>query len=308
MLLKYMATISVLLILISSVSVFGQNCENAENELESAMSASSSTDQIDQLVRLLQRCPDFSKGLNNLGVLLEEQGNLKDASELYRRAIHTDQRFPYPYVGLGDIYFQQKEYSLAATMYKEALNMYQQSAIIQNNYPNLESDIPRIKDRLNQCQAAMPVATRGMKVVTSDVIESQLKEEPTGLTRGIHFKTEIRPKIALTINFEYNSAQISEVSVSQIEEIGKALCSDSLKTCIISIEGHADATGNDEYNKRLSEKRSASVKQLLSTRYGIDDGRLKTVGYGESRPIDSNDSEAGRAANRRVELVNMGKL
>ena len=84
------------------------------------------------------------------------------------------------------------------------------------------------------------------------------------------------------------------------------LCSNTLKACTISIEGHADATGSDAHNQSLSEKRSASVKHFLSSHFGIDAERLKTIGYGKTRPIDSNDTNAGRAANRRVELVNMG--
>jgi len=302
-----MATIGLLLILICSVSAFAQTCDNAETELETAMSATTPAVQIDKLVQLLQRCPDFSKGLNNLGVLYEEQGKLKDATELYRRAIHTDQRFPYPYVGLGDIYFQQKQVSLAAAMYNEALILYQ-SPTVYNKYPDLKPDIPRIQERLKHCQSAMPVATRSLKVVTSDVIESQLKTEPEELTRGVQYKPKTRPKITLMINFDFNSAEISSASFPQMEEIGKALYSDTLKSCIIAIEGHADATGSDEYNQYLSERRSASVKEFLATRYGVTVKRLKTAGYGESRPIDSNETEQGRAANRRVELVNMGSM
>ncbi len=241
------------------------------------------------------------------GVLFEEQGKLKDAAELYHRAIHTDQRFPYPYVGLGDIYFQQKQVSLAATMYNEVLILYQSPAVY-NKYPDLKPDIPRIQERLKQCQSAMPIVTRSLKVVTSDVIESQLKTEPEELTRGIQYKPKTRPQIALMINFEFNSADISSASFPQMEEIGKALCSDTLNACVIGIEGHADATGSDEYNQYLSEKRSASVKEFLATRYGIAAKRLKTTGYGEGRPIDSNETEQGRAANRRVELVNMGEM
>lgn len=304
---KYLITFGALLMMIFPFSAFGQNCDNADTELESAMSASTPLVQIEKLIQLLQRCPDYAKGLNNLGVLFEEQGKLKDATELYRRAIHTDQRFPYPYIGLGDIYFQQKQYSLSAAMYNEVLILYQSPAL-QDKYSDLKSDIPRIKERLAKCQANIPAASRSLKVISSDVIEAQLKEDSTELTRGIQYKPKTRPKIALSIHFEFNSAEISKASFAQMDEIGKALCSNTLKTCTISIEGHADAKGSDVYNQNLSERRSDSVKKFLASRFGIDVKRLKTVGYGESRPIDSNDTDAGRAANRRVELVNMGAM
>jgi len=304
---KYMMNFGVLLMLILPFSAFGQSCDDVDTELGAAMSAPTPSVQIDKIVQLLQRCPDYSKGMNNLAVILEEQGKLKDATELYRRAIYTDQQFPYPYIGLGDIYFQQKQYNLSAAMYNEALLLYKSPAV-QDKYSDLKLEIPRIKERFAKCQANFTVASRSMKVVSSDVIESRLKDEPTELTRGIQYKPKTRPKIALSINFEFNKAEISKASFAQMEEIGKALRSDTLKTCAISIEGHADATGSDAHNQSLSEKRSASIKQFLSTRYGIDPKRLQTVGYGKSRPVDSNDTEAGRAANRRVELVNTGTL
>ncbi len=304
---RSMVVFGVLLMLIFPFSAFGQSCDNTEAELEIAMSASTPLEQIDKLTQLLQRCPDFPKGLNNLGVILEEQGKLKDATELYRRAIHADQRFPYPYIGLADIYFQRRQYSLSAAMYNEVLMLYQ-SPSVQNKYSDLKSDIPRIKERLASCQASIPEATRSLKVIGSDVIEARLKEEPTELTRGIQYKPKTRPKIALSIHFEFNSAEISNTSFAQMDEIGKALSSDSLKACVITIEGHADAKGGDAYNQNLSERRAASVKKFLANRFGIDSRRLKTVGYGKSRPVDSNDSDAGRAANRRVELVNTGTL
>ena len=302
---KYVVTFGVLLMLILPFSAFGQSCDNADTELETAMSASTPSQQIDKLILLLQRCPDYPKGMNNLGVLLEGQGKLEDATELYRRAIHEDQRFPYPYIGLGDIYFQQKQYSLSAAMYNEALLLYQSPAI-RDKYSDLKLDIPRVKERLAKCQASIPAASRSLKVVKFDMIESQLKEDSTELTRGIQYKPKTRPKIAVSILFEYNRAEISKASIAQMDEIGKALCSNTLKACTISIEGHADATGSDAHNQSLSEKRSASVKHFLSSRFGIDAERLKTIGYGKTRPIDSNDTNAGRAANRRVELVNMG--
>jgi outer membrane protein OmpA-like peptidoglycan-associated protein len=70
----------------------------------------------------------------------------------------------------------------------------------------------------------------------------------------------------------------------------------------LTIEGHTDATGSDTHNQTLSQKRAESVAAYLRSG-GIDAGRLKTVGFGESKPVADNDTELGRAQNRRVELV-----
>lgn len=69
----------------------------------------------------------------------------------------------------------------------------------------------------------------------------------------------------------------------------------------IRIAGHTDSTGSDSHNQTLSERRAGSVGQFLISQ-GIAAGRVWTTGYGERYPVASNDTEAGRQANRRVEL------
>jgi OOP family OmpA-OmpF porin len=70
----------------------------------------------------------------------------------------------------------------------------------------------------------------------------------------------------------------------------------------VLIEGHTDSIGSDEYNLGLSQKRSESVKERL-VGFGIEPGRITTVGYGEKYPTVSNDSPENRALNRRVEVI-----
>jgi outer membrane protein OmpA-like peptidoglycan-associated protein len=70
---------------------------------------------------------------------------------------------------------------------------------------------------------------------------------------------------------------------------------------LLDIDGHTDDQGAAEYNQGLSERRAVSVAQYLNSR-GTDARRLLVVGFGESRPIAPNGSEAGRAQNRRVEI------
>ena len=71
----------------------------------------------------------------------------------------------------------------------------------------------------------------------------------------------------------------------------------------LGVEGHNDNIGGDTYNLDLSNRRAATVKQALVTRYHIDPDRLSPAGFGATRPVDSNDTLEGRARNRRVELV-----
>jgi outer membrane protein OmpA-like peptidoglycan-associated protein len=71
----------------------------------------------------------------------------------------------------------------------------------------------------------------------------------------------------------------------------------------ITIEGHTDNVGTDAYNQDLSTRRAAAVKDALVRDFKVPAGRLTTAGFGESRPRETNDTIAGRARNRRVELV-----
>lgn len=79
----------------------------------------------------------------------------------------------------------------------------------------------------------------------------------------------------------------------------------SLKDCpevVLEVGGHTDSKGSDAYNLDLSQRRMNSVKEIL-VGYGVAEGRLHAVGYGESKPIASNSTDKGRAQNRRVEFV-----
>ncbi|MEM6898176.1 MAG: OmpA family protein [Pseudomonadota bacterium] len=70
----------------------------------------------------------------------------------------------------------------------------------------------------------------------------------------------------------------------------------------IRIEGHTDAQGSDEYNRDLSQKRAQSVKAFLVSN-GVDDNRISALGLGEDVPVATNNTSAGRAQNRRVEVT-----
>ena len=70
---------------------------------------------------------------------------------------------------------------------------------------------------------------------------------------------------------------------------------------LINVYGHTDSTGSDQYNQALSQRRANAVSSYLATQ-GVSQQRMIAQGFGESRPIADNSSEAGRAQNRRVEI------
>ena len=70
----------------------------------------------------------------------------------------------------------------------------------------------------------------------------------------------------------------------------------------IQIEGHTDNVGDDLYNLKLSQARAESVVEFL-VKAGVESGRLDPAGFGEARPVSTNDTDEGRSANRRVEFL-----
>lgn len=103
------------------------------------------------------------------------------------------------------------------------------------------------------------------------------------------------------IHFEYNRAVIEKVSYDLLNMIA-AVILEHPKVTRIRIEGHTDGDGSDVYNLKLSQRRADAVKDYL-VGAGVEASRLDPVGFGEMRPIDDNATEAGKAANRRVEFI-----
>jgi len=105
------------------------------------------------------------------------------------------------------------------------------------------------------------------------------------------------------IFFSFNSDEIREESEPTLREINDILRRHP--DWKLSISGHTDNIASDTFNLELSRRRAAAVKNALVGSFGISSGRLATSGYGKSRPVDTNDTEEGRARNRRVELMRM---
>lgn len=101
--------------------------------------------------------------------------------------------------------------------------------------------------------------------------------------------------------FEVNSANIDEASMGLLQEVANNIVvHGGIKK--MEIQGHTDSTGSNSANKKLSQQRVESVQQELVSR-GVNPDILMAVGYGEERPIESNNTEEGRAKNRRVQFV-----
>jgi OOP family OmpA-OmpF porin len=101
------------------------------------------------------------------------------------------------------------------------------------------------------------------------------------------------------VNFDFDKSTIRRDAAEILEEAARILREDP--EVRVSVDGHTDARGTDQYNDRLSERRAQAVVDYLA-RLGVPPSRLQAQGFGESRPVATNDTDEGRAENRRVEL------
>lgn len=135
-----------------------------------------------------------------------------------------------------------------------------------------------------------------------DQQEAALREEL--LNSGVQVKrvgeNELQLIMARGIGFETGSYDLSTSIYSTLNGVAKIL--NEYPKSSLRIIGHTDSVGSSESNLTLSERRAESVGNYL-IRQNVKSGRLTTLGYGERRPIATNDTAAGRAANRRVEIV-----
>lgn len=102
------------------------------------------------------------------------------------------------------------------------------------------------------------------------------------------------------ITFAVNQSDINPGFYETLNSV--AIVLNEFDKTTVSVYGHADATGAEDYNLRLSQRRAQSVSGYLAGQ-GVSPGRLQSVGFGETRPVAPNNTEAGRSANRRVEIV-----
>lgn len=132
----------------------------------------------------------------------------------------------------------------------------------------------------------------------------QCPQTPAGRqvdAEGCKFVLTRTEELTININFASNSSNISEDQYSEIEKVAEFLTKYGDVSTVI--EGHTDDRGAADYNQNLSQSRANAVRNVLIDRYGIAADRVTAEGFGESRPIETNDTAAGRLANRRVVAV-----
>lgn len=149
--------------------------------------------------------------------------------------------------------------------------------------------------------AAAGATVGGLVGHQMDKQEAELRDQMEGTGVDVYREGDtIRLQAPDNITFDVNRADVKPQFRPILDRLAQSL--GQYPETVIQVEGHTDSTGAASYNQTLSENRAASVSSYLVQR-GVDSQRLHAVGFGETRPIADNSTVAGRAQNRRVEIL-----
>ena len=134
-----------------------------------------------------------------------------------------------------------------------------------------------------------------------DKQEAKLREQMAGTgVDVVRNGDNITLDIPGGVTFAFDSATLNSQFYPVLDKVSATLA--EYDKTIIEVAGHTDSVGSDQYNQQLSERRANSVAAYLAGR-DVDRSRMVTVGAGEAHPVATNETDAGRAQNRRVEIT-----
>lgn len=163
-------------------------------------------------------------------------------------------------------------------------------------------DIARLGDNVNevrgradraQSQADAALARAGEAGTRAEAVEGNVNDLRTNLDRYALQNTA-------TVNFKFDSHQLTPEAQEALDQIAAQI--KDRNNFILEIQGFADATGPDSYNNQLTQKRADAVRRYLAEKHNIPLFRMHILGFGELRAVAENNTRAGRAQNRRVEI------
>lgn len=149
--------------------------------------------------------------------------------------------------------------------------------------------------------AAVGAAAGGGIGAYMDRQEEQLRQDMQGTGIGVDRRgDDIVLNMPSQVTFAFDSSDLTMSATNALNNVASVL--QQYPDTRVNIAGHTDSTGDAGYNQRLSERRANAVGNYLA-QSGVSSSRLYMTGYGENQPIASNESEQGRAQNRRVEIT-----
>jgi outer membrane protein OmpA-like peptidoglycan-associated protein len=188
-------------------------------------------------------------------------------------------------------------------------SLYEEMTSLRSDFEARGREIRRLEGRVDSVDARLAEIEQREAAVSAELRERQrrerrLREVQAVLTadEGEALLGEDRLILRLKgLTFESGSAQIRPENFSLLTKVQRIIR--EFPASNITVEGHTDSRGNEALNQALSRRRAIAVRESILSNMAISADRVSAVGYGESRPVAPNDTEAGRARNRRIEIT-----
>lgn len=239
----------------------------------------------------------WSVRLESRGIAFFPDSNNKGVEE-FPKDMYTD-----VVIGLGLQYFFVDELPPAAA--RETVRVVEVPGSLPP--PCQDSDGDGVCDELDQCPdtpVGVAVDSRGCPFDTDgDGVPDYLDKCPS-TPKGLKVDadgcvSEAQTIILQNVNFEFDKDRLTSEAETVLRGVGDGLMSQ--KDLRVELAGHTDSKGSHSYNQALSDRRAASVRRFLLAQ-GVPESQFQSKGYGETQPIDTNETDEGRARNRRVEF------
>jgi outer membrane protein OmpA-like peptidoglycan-associated protein len=205
---------------------------------------------------------------------------------------------------LAYIATRRAELAMAQAEMKEAQAKAEAAEV--RRVSTLEEQRDRSQQALEQAEGQLDESQRALE--QAQQARQQLEQRLVAATKSLEGMAKLQQepdRMVMTLNgavlFKHNSSELLPIARERLREVAMVL-KEYESGNQIAIVGHTDSRGNDDYNRRLSEKRAMSVRDYLVSE-GVSSSVVSAIGRGESEPIASNDTADGRANNRRVEIV-----
>jgi outer membrane protein OmpA-like peptidoglycan-associated protein len=187
-----------------------------------------------------------------------------------------------------------------------ALSMTASLAFAQDANPTKNYLLNQLKPQPAPIMATRSLVLDTQKKKEGEFINSLRNRQTRSLSMDertqLESLTVTKPNVNMEVRFDYNSASISDGSMSAVQHLGEALSDRQLAGSTFVVSGYTDAVGGEEYNQGLSERRADTIKQYLMENYHIAATDLITVGYGKTHLKDPTKPDD--ASNRRVKITN----
>lgn len=270
--------------------VADDNCDRARQYYQDGVKLLRYDDRKAAFEKAVKLCPNYAEAYVNLADAYENMAEFEQAEKHYKQAATIKPELFAPWIGLGELY-------LKSGRYKDSYDAFLKGLEIKPDNERLKAGLKVAAQRVEQ----------GVKFLKCVSIKSCLDADETFqlmcMCPGDRYEF-LRKRICVpTLHFVSSSTQLTASGKKQMAEIGQALQADTLGKKKWLIVGHADSIGSPDRNLELSRLRSESVRDYLVKQYKLDKKFLTTKFMGDTWPLDSNDTSAGRTQNRRVEII-----